>query len=117
MNRFGQFLSASTLAAVAFGGEAMAANDTQIEENNGHAVSSLSLKRFNIVPVQTIDAASGASYGLPTLDPHAPEARNLQASIIANPRLMMQIEAQNVDVTRIVAASSTQDGAITFYHV
>ncbi|MGG7517115.1 hypothetical protein ACQ3G6_04405 [Allorhizobium undicola] len=115
MNRFGHILSASTLAAVAFGGEALAASDAQIDENNGTPVSSLSLKRFNMVPVRGPEGAAAA--GFSTLDPHAPEARHLQASIIANPRLMMQIEAQNVDVTNIVAASASEDGAITFYHI
>lgn len=119
MNRFATILSASALSAIAFGAESYAAMPSPMADTSSKqietTVQSLPAGMFNIVRIDSLRKHDSAHERFAMTSPSAPEARQLQASIIANKGLSGQLKAQNIELTNIVGAEKAADGAVTFY--
>jgi hypothetical protein len=117
MNRFATIFSASTLSVIAFGAEGYAAMPhpmTASEQQIENAITKLSPTAYDVV---MIDSLRDDHTQLPFADvtPQSPEARLIQASVIANPALSRKLQAEHVELHNIVAAETAADGSVTFY--
>lgn len=115
MNRVGQVLSASTLAAVSFGGASQAAIEFVSEDGQSHQLHSIVGKRLTVVPLHGLQSSDPLHQVVKTEDPHSAQARRLQAAIIADPKLMRHMESHQVDVTSIVGLAQADDGSVTVF--
>ncbi len=117
MNRFATIFSASALSTIAFGAEAYAAmphpmtgSGQQIE----NTITKLSPTAYNVVQIDSLrDDHTEPPFA--NVTPQSPEARLIQASVIANPALSHKLQRENVELTNIVGAETTADGSVTFY--
>ncbi|MCM2292120.1 hypothetical protein NAC44_07210 [Allorhizobium sp. BGMRC 0089] len=115
MTSIGQLLSASTLAAVAFGGAAPADSASSGSDHVETVRKPLSDKRFAVTRLSALSSSDPLHVQLAHVDPHSAQARHLQAAVIANPKLLHHVEKLGVDVTTIVAMAQSDDGLITVF--
>ncbi|WP_429929925.1 hypothetical protein [Agrobacterium vitis] len=118
MNRIGHVFSASTVAAISFGGASQAAVEVACEDGRPQSVQSVQPavgKRLTVVPLRGLQTSDPMRQALDAQDPHSAQARKLQAAIIANPKLMRQLDGQGVDVTTIVGMVTVDDGSISVF--
>lgn len=118
MNRFATVLSASALSAIAFGAESFAAMpsaagmpDSSIETT----IQTMSPKDFNVIRLDSLKTHDTAHERFAGVAPTSPEARQLQAAVIANRSLAQKLEGEKVELTNIVGAEQAADGGMTFY--
>jgi hypothetical protein len=118
MNRFAAILSATALSAVAFGAESYAAMpsaagmpDSKIEST----IQTMSPKDFHVVRIASLKTHDKGHERFSGISPTSPEARVVQASVIANRPLAQKLEARRVELTHIVGAEQAADGGVTFY--
>jgi hypothetical protein len=118
MNRFATILSASALSAIAFGAESFAAMpasaqmpDTKIETT----IQKMSPNAFDVVRLDSLNPTDSAYERFGATSSTSPEARLVQAAIIANRPLAQKLEGQKVELTNIVGAEQAADGGVTFY--
>ncbi|MCF1472667.1 MULTISPECIES: hypothetical protein [Rhizobium/Agrobacterium group] len=118
MNRIGHVFSASTVAAISFGGVSQAAVEMASEDGRPQSVQAVQPvvgKRLTVVPLRGLQTSDPVRQALDAQDPHSAQARKLQAAIIANPKLMRQLDGQGVDVTTIVGMVTVDDGSISVF--
>ncbi|MUZ72301.1 hypothetical protein GOZ90_06375 [Agrobacterium vitis] len=115
MNRVGHMLSASTVAAISFGGASQAAIEVASEDGHPQSVQAIVGNRLTVVPLHGLQTSDPMRQALDAQDPHSAQARKLQAAIIANPKLMRQLDGQGVDVTTIVGMVTVDDGSISVF--
>ncbi|MCF1434289.1 MULTISPECIES: hypothetical protein [Rhizobium/Agrobacterium group] len=121
MNRIGHVFSASTVAAISFGGVSQAAVEMASEDGRPQSVQAPQSvqpvvgKRLTVVPLRGLQTSDPVRQALDAQDPHSAQARKLQAAIIANPKLMRQLDGQGVDVTTIVGMVTVDDGSISVF--
>jgi hypothetical protein len=118
MNRFATILSATALSTIAFGAQSYAAMpaaggmpDSKIEST----IQTMSANDFDVVRMDSLKTHDPANERFGNVTPTSPEARLIQASVIANRPLAQKLEAQKVELTNIVGAEQAADGGITFY--
>lgn len=118
MNRFATALSASALSAIAFGAESYAAMpsaagtpDSRIEST----IQTMSSKDFNVVRVDSLKTHDTAHERFAAVSHSSPEARQVQAAVIANRSLSQKLQGQKVELTNIVGAERAANGGMTFY--
>lgn len=117
MNRFATFFSASALSAIAFGAESYAAMPhpmTGSEQQIENSITKLSPTSYTLVQIDSLrDDHTEPPFA--NVTPQSPEARLIQASVIANPALSRKLQAEHVELNNIVGAERTADGSVTFY--
>lgn len=118
MNRFAAILSATALSAVAFGAESYAAMpsaagmpDSGVEST----IQTMSPKDFNVIRLDSLKTDDTAHERFAGVSGTAPEARQVQAAVVANRSLAQKLEGQRVELTNIVGAEQAADGGMTFY--
>jgi hypothetical protein len=111
MSDIGHVFSASTIGAVVFGGVPSAEFANSPEDS----VQPFINNQFNIVQISTLNPGDPAYLAFASQNPHALQARKLQAAIIATPKAMKQLIARHVEVTSIVGLMQTTDGTTTLY--
>jgi ABC-type lipoprotein release transport system permease subunit len=117
MNRFATIFSASALSAIAFGAESYAAMPHPVagsEQQIENSITKLSPTSYNVVQIDSLrDDHTDPPFA--NVAPQSPEARLIQASVIANPALSRKLQAENVEIHNIVGAERAADGSVTFY--
>ncbi len=118
MNRFAAIFSATALSAIAFGAEsyaAMPAASGAPESKIESTIQTLPASDFDVVRIDSLRTHDAAHERFAAVSQSSPEARQLQASVIANHSLAQKLQAQNVELTNIVGAERAADGSVTFY--
>ena len=118
MNRFASILSASALAAIAFGAEspvAFANTTSPATPAIEHVLASVKPDKFNAVELNSLQKGDPALARFDKLTPTSPEARKVQAAIITNKPLMQALQKDRVEINNIVGADASADGGVTIY--
>jgi hypothetical protein len=117
MNRFATIFSASTLSVIAFGAEGYAAMPhpvTGSEQQIDKTITKLSPAAYDVVMIDSLrDDHTEPPFA--NVTPQSPEARLIQASVIANPVLSRKLQSEHVELNNIVGAEQAADGSVTFY--
>ncbi|MBC2773539.1 hypothetical protein H6M51_11740 [Rhizobium sp. AQ_MP] len=118
MNRFATILTATALSAVAFGAQSQAAMPSAAAAHKAKiesTIQSMSPAGFRVVRINSLKSNDATRQKFSVVSPSSPEARVVQAAVIANRPLASKLEGQKVKVTDIVGAEQTAKGGVTFY--